>query len=623
MGATTWLGTIGLAAMAVLAAPWGCDGDESGAPATSTAAAGGSTSSNGGGQSGGAGATGGAGGGTVSCADVDQDGHCPPADCDDENANLHPGQPESCGNAFDDDCNGEVDDGCLVGTTEYYVDTDSIGGTCSDSGPGTETQPWCTIAQANATLAAGELVFLRAGTYSGETIQPQNSGTSDAARIIYTAYPSEEVTLRDSVYCIRLQNRSYVSVVGLKFVDCGRNIYLEASDHNNVGYCEFDNPGGPDTWAGSRIYSGSQYNRIYHNVMSRYGAQSGSSGAWDDHGAILDIGNDNTEDTSDHNLVVGNTFSYGGHHILGVYANDNVVRGNTFHNEEWYSCHRTSLNSLCGNRNVVLNSSLPDRNVRNVIEDNIIAFSGVPPDQDTSAGLSVRTQWNIIRRNVVYENDAGGITLSADGGNHNDASNNRIYHNVLYRNGYPRVDDWDPNKSGMMLARWVDDAAHNSMTGVAIKNNIFFANQLHTIYFYYVDESDQQLAANWEQDTDPGFVDISGPPDPSDLARLDFHLQPVSPCVDGGAFLTETTGAGSGSTAIVVEDASYFMDGGGLVEPDMIQLEGHSQAVTITDIDYSTNTITVDTALDWDAGTGVSLPFFGAAPDQGAYELED
>ena len=29
-------------------------------------------------------------------------------------------------------------------------------------------------------------------------------------------------------------------------------------------------------------------------------------------------------------------------------------------------------------------------------------------------------------------------------------------------------------KSGLLLARWVDDAAHRAITGVMVKNNIFF-----------------------------------------------------------------------------------------------------------------------------------------------------
>lgn len=554
------------------------------------------------------------------CVDIDGDGHCRGLDCDDENAAVHPSQVEVCGNAMDDNCDGEVDEGCVAETATFFVDRDSIGGACDDSNPGTETAPWCTIDKANTTLTAGDTVYIRAGTYPGATIQPTSTGTSETARITYSAYNAEEVTIEGSVYCIRLQGSAYVTILGLRLYNCERNLYLSAASHNNIGYCEFDTPAGPTTWAGSRIYDGSGYNRIYNCVFSRYGNEAYYGGGYQDFGCNLDIGNDNDVDPSDHNLVINNTFFHGGHHILGIYSNYNVVRGNTFHNEEWYACHRTSIGGLCGNRNVILNSSQPDNNIRNLIEDNWIVFSGVPPDQDASAGLGIRTQYNIVRRNVFYHNDSSGLSLSTNGGNHNNASNNFVYHNVFYSNGYMLLDDWDPRKTGMMLARWVDSAQYNAITGVAIKNNIFHDNQLHAIYYYYVDEQQQDVANNWEHQGDPLFASVSGQPDPADFLAYDFHLQGGSPCLDYGGFLTLATNAGQDSTGLQVENAGYFSDGHGVVEGDMIQLEGQTVAVVITDIDYAAQSITVSAPLTWEVGTGVGLPYLGAAPDQGVYE---
>jgi hypothetical protein len=554
------------------------------------------------------------------CIDFDGDGACGYDDCDDEDPTVHPGAAEVCANALDDDCDGVADEDCLAGTTVYFVDPDSLGGPCADTNPGTETQPWCTVAHANETLVAGDTVRLRAGTYAGETIQPANSGTSDAARITYAAYGDELATFTGSVYCVRLQSRSYVTIRGLRFRDCERNLYLQAASHNNVAYCEFDNPGGPVTWAGSRVYEGSTYNRIHDCVFSRYGNESGEAGAWDDNACVLDLGNDNEVDESDHNLVLRNTFFHGGHHVLGVYANRNVVRGNTFHNEEWYECHRTEAGGRCGNRNVILNASFPETNVRNVIDRNAIAFSGLPADNDSSTGLSVRTQDNIVRRNVFYHNDSSGVALSADGGNGNDASGNHIYANVFFHNGYPVADDWSPLQSGLLLARWVDDAEHNPMTGVAIKNNIFHQNQTYAVYYYYVDQAEQLVGGNREEAGDPGFVAAEGVPDPFDFGLYDFRLRPDSPCIDAGEFLTRTVDAGTDATVLTVEDAGYFSDGEGLVRGDLIQLEGQDRAVTITAVDAAAGTLTVDTPLRWTAGTGVALPYLGARPDQGAFE---
>ena len=241
------------------------------------------------------------------------------------------------------------------------------------------------------------------------------------------------MTFTASVYCVRLQETEYVTVRGLRFLDCERNLYVRASHHNNIGDCTFDNPGGPVTWAGSRIYEGSTYNRIHDSVFSRYGMETESGGAYDDTACVLDIGNDNAIDESDHNLVIRNTFFHGGHHVLGVYSNHNVVRGNTFHNENWYACHRTALGGVCGNRNVILNTSFPEANVRNVLEDNVIAFSGVPADQDSSTGLSVRTQSSSATSSSTT---TGGLALTADGGNGDPAA--AIYANVFFHNRYPR-----------------------------------------------------------------------------------------------------------------------------------------------------------------------------------------
>ncbi|MFC1609950.1 MopE-related protein [Myxococcota bacterium] len=556
------------------------------------------------------------------CIDVDRDAACVPIDCDDENAAVGPSQTETCANGLDDNCNGEVDEGCL-GMNAFFVDRDSIGGTCDDNNDGTQTAPWCTIGEANGRLTAGQTVYIRAGTYLDETISPANSGTSDNARITYVAYANETVTLEQSVYCMRLQSRSYVTVLGLHFFNCGRNVYLDDSHHNNIGLCTFDNPAGPATWAGSRVYHASQYNRIFNCTFSRYGEQSGSNPDWDDHGCILDIGNDNEEDQSDFNTVVNSTFYYGGHHILGVYANHNVIRGNTFHNEEWFACHRTSIGGLCGGRDVITNSSQPDINKRNIFEDNIIAYAGVPPDQVSSAGLSLRTPYNIVRRNAFYSSDSSGVTLSADGGNHNDPSNNHIYNNVFYRNGYLLVDDWDPRKYGLMLARWNDDAQHNVMAGVAIKNNIFHENNHGAIYYYYVNEAEQVVANNWEEEGNPGFLTATGDPDPFDFAALELQLADGSPCINNGGFLTQATNAGDNSTDLQVIDAGYFFDGYDIVEPDMIQLEGQTVAVPIDAINYATNHITLAEPLSWNPDDGVSLPYHGVLPDQGIHEYRD
>jgi Cys-rich repeat protein len=46
------------------------------------------------------------------CTDADGDGFCQDSDCDDNNASVHPGAPEICGDSLDNDCDGQIDEGC-------------------------------------------------------------------------------------------------------------------------------------------------------------------------------------------------------------------------------------------------------------------------------------------------------------------------------------------------------------------------------------------------------------------------------------------------------------------------------------------------------------------------------
>ena len=53
----------------------------------------------------------------------------------------------------------------------------------------------CSLNTANTYAAAGDTVYLRAGTYTNQEIRPGNSGLSDSERIIYSNYNQETVML--------------------------------------------------------------------------------------------------------------------------------------------------------------------------------------------------------------------------------------------------------------------------------------------------------------------------------------------------------------------------------------------------------------------------------------------
>jgi hypothetical protein len=106
---------------------------------------------------------------------------------------------------------------------DLYVDNAS-GANCSDSGTGTQTQPFCTIAAAAAAVQAGQTVVVEAGQYAGATISV--SGTSSAP-ITFSAAdgPSGNVTVSTGFVLSDVQD---VTLSGFNVV-AGRPFLVEDS----------------------------------------------------------------------------------------------------------------------------------------------------------------------------------------------------------------------------------------------------------------------------------------------------------------------------------------------------------------------------------------------------------
>ena len=107
-----------------------------------------------------------------------------------------------------------------------------------------------------------------------------------------------------------------------------------------------------------------------------------------------------------------------------------------------------------------------------------------------------------------------------------------------------------------------------------------------------------------------------------DPANRDYHLRPGSPAIDAGGPLTMTTSSGTNSKTVAVVKSDFFQDGySGLVQPDTLKV-GSNSPVAITAVDEVNKTITVASAISWNAGDPVTLPYSGTAPDAGALEVQ-
>ena len=81
---------------------------------------------------------------------------------------------------------------------EYYVSP-----TGSDSNPGTQASPFASLQKANNSAAAGDTIWMRAGTYSSTgQITLSKSGTSDTNRTKIWAYPGEVPVIDFSNYSL-------------------------------------------------------------------------------------------------------------------------------------------------------------------------------------------------------------------------------------------------------------------------------------------------------------------------------------------------------------------------------------------------------------------------------------
>ncbi len=109
-----------------------------------------------------------------------------------------------------------------------------------DTNPGTAAAPWKTITKAvqPTSVAAGDLVYIHAGTYA-EAVNVLSSGTAAGGFITYQAFPGDKVILdgttiippaRSSTGLITLVSQSY-----LKFLDLElRNLKTTTANHSDV-----------------------------------------------------------------------------------------------------------------------------------------------------------------------------------------------------------------------------------------------------------------------------------------------------------------------------------------------------------------------------------------------------
>lgn len=535
---------------------------------------------------------------------------------------------------------------------DYYVAP--TGGT----GAGSLASPW-SLSHANSQLKAGDKAILRGGTYIDQVIKPSNSGTAGNL-ITYIAFSGEKPEFRGSArgtvdYLIVLSNRSYIIVDGIS-AD-GEKISQDSHINrwavfDNTMYSTIQN----SNFKHSRGYvaidflvnGNSHHNRILNNVVDTNGTWDVFKweGVHDDRGSSFWIKSGNH-----HNLVEGNLFRRSGHDTGVIEGDYNIIRRNVFDND-WgvydgpsFSFKQSTINTgdRVGNRTVTIKSGS-----HNLIEENEFTNARKSVD-DAKVDMIKFMGVNQILRNNYFMNAHHGAIAGGTGSANRSNQDNVAYHNTFYNIGGPvwRIEIYNndygsPNNNTLknnIMYKTNHKAAEKKYTATVVFHglvkqwgnafldneiayNCIAANETASAQFIHTDvtstKSLTEVEAGYSKyfhnnlQVNPSFVSQSP------AVGKDLLLKSESLCRNAGDNLTTTMDSGSG-TKIRVIDATYFSDGYGLIEGDLIKV-GSNSSVRIININYSTNEITLSNAINWGKGDGVNLNFSGSRPDMGVID---
>jgi len=326
---------------------------------------------------------------------------------------------------------------------DYYVSPEG-----HDSGPGTVSLPWKTLAKANRTLRPGDVLFIREGVFD-EIIEPFRSGLPKAP-IVYRSFPGEEVVLRgqrnaEAIVSIGWEitgggweGKSYIVVDGLRL-----------SERYHKGKAADEYP------THVLIYGvDSRHNEIRNCVMLRSDpiAKAREYGETD-YGISISKSSNNTIE---------------GNHIQGMTRVGIIVGGRGLGNVV-----RDNVVVDCISSSIVIASSKGTPQ-GTLIEGNMLGGSftedGIQFEPDYDLEFDDGTaQGVIIRGNVVFDNAENAIDLKG-------ASNVVIEGNVIFGNRGDNEGDYEdePDRNGGF-----GGITHGNDAGskdVIIRRNVLYNN---------------------------------------------------------------------------------------------------------------------------------------------------
>jgi len=405
----------------------------------------------------------------------------------------------------------------------------------SDSNPGTESQPWQTIAYAVSQLQPGDTLIIHGGTYS-EIVEITVSGTFEKPITIMGA-PEEDVILDfngASSNCFMFkQGASYINVENLKLRNCG--IWTISLDGENryITLSNLDVTGGE---SGIHLTAGEsggepRFGPVEHIIIK-------NSAIHDSIYTAVDC----TPGPCNY-IVIRNSLIYNSGAETGFGADGIAVEiGNHIIIEDTRVYGNGGDGIDIGSRNPLVTEESSDVKVSRCLVYN--------------NGLEGVKLWTggVIENSVMYSNGLDGLDFIYNGdylvvntvvAGNSPSMESRTYGAIF---GYPEpqpLGKQDNLNIGIYNSIFAFNGPAQEPTGVYVgagvklesDYNIWFSREDSEIYMESMkyDYTRQDiLSGKWTSDTSNGEHSLAEDPLFVDLENGDLHLREGSPAIDAG-----------------------------------------------------------------------------------------
>lgn len=481
----------------------------------------------------------------------------------------------------------------------WYVSASATG----NANGSTLVNAWTSFASINqAGLSPGDVVLVYSGSYN-ETFTVTAGGTSAAARIMYRGVNTGAGM--PILYAMVGGSTNYVGVLGIQFTQPDQTyqntpgIKLSGVTGWLIQDNVFSQTYGPPI--DLHYNTANSYNIIRCNQFNNIGYSPPTN----------TVGNDLINVHGNNNLVEYNTFGLGWHRVY-IYGQKDIVRNNL----------DTGTDSALYTQSALL--GLFPEHIDDVHGDyggggGVYYPAYVFMDRNWWSDEAGLDSHNFLFQDYSTSGTAGGSGL---------LTNFVMRQNVSLRTGSFFICDFQ----GTSLVRTYNntvaydletasqtseylytigfDATYPS-TNIVIDNNAFFDTYCNPAQGIMSNIGTSNFTADFNAVFGNGILsygthNITSNPLFNDTANDDYTLQSGSPLIGAAAPMTTAVGAGTGSTTLVVNDATGFCDGFGIADGDLIVI-GSGSPVQISAVNYTTNMITLASPATWNGGDGVSV----------------